>query len=52
LLSVDEPNFRYFVSVASSQEGEVPGNPESKVILLEKMLQDTLALMQKVRLRF
>ncbi|MDG1476713.1 MAG: DUF4249 family protein, partial [Vicingaceae bacterium] len=31
LLSVDEPNFRYFVGVASSQEGEVPGNPESNL---------------------
>lgn len=31
LLAVDEPNFRYFVGVASSQEGEVPGNPESNL---------------------
>jgi hypothetical protein len=31
LLSVDEPNYRYFVGVASSQEGEVPGNPESNL---------------------
>ena len=31
LLSVDEPNFRYFVGLASSQEGEVPGNPESNL---------------------
>lgn len=31
LLSVDEPNFRYFVGVSSSQEGEVPGNPESNL---------------------
>tara|TARA_B100000809_G_C15100574_1_gene516753 strand:+ start:1032 stop:1820 length:789 start_codon:yes stop_codon:yes gene_type:complete len=32
LLSVDEPNFRYFVGLALSQEGEVPGNPESNLI--------------------
>ena len=31
LLSVDEPNFRYFVGLALSQEGEVPGNPESNL---------------------
>lgn len=31
LLSVDEPNFRYFVGVSSSQEGAVPGNPESNL---------------------
>ena len=31
LLSVDEPNFRYFVGVSLSQGGEVPGNPESNL---------------------
>lgn len=31
LLSIDEPNFRYFVGLALSQEGEVPGNPESNL---------------------
>ena len=31
LLSVDEPNFRYFFGLSLSQEGEVPGNPESNL---------------------
>jgi hypothetical protein len=31
LMSVDEPNFRYFVGLISSQEGEVPGNPQSNL---------------------
>jgi hypothetical protein len=31
LLAVDEPNFRYFTAVLSSQGGEVPGNPESNL---------------------
>jgi hypothetical protein len=32
LLAVDEPNFRYFTAVLSSQGGEVPGNPETNLI--------------------
>jgi hypothetical protein len=32
LLSVDEPNFRYFTAVLSSQGGDVPGNPETNLI--------------------
>ena len=31
LLSVDEVNYRYFNAIASSQDGEVPGNPESNI---------------------
>jgi len=31
LLSIDEPNFRYFTAVYSSQGGEVPGNPETNL---------------------
>ncbi len=31
LLSVDEANYRYFNAIESSQEGEVPGNPESNL---------------------
>ena len=32
LLSVDETNYRYFNAIESSQEGEVPGNPESNIV--------------------
>jgi len=32
LLSVDEVNFRYFNAIASSQNGEVPGNPETNLV--------------------
>lgn len=32
LLSVDEANYRYFNAIESSQEGEVPGNPESNIV--------------------
>ena len=31
LLSVDEANYRYFNAIELSQEGEVPGNPESNI---------------------
>lgn len=31
LLSVDEPNFRYFTALRSSQGGEVPGNPKTNL---------------------
>tara|TARA_R110001592_G_scaffold140938_2_gene362110 strand:+ start:8508 stop:9308 length:801 start_codon:yes stop_codon:yes gene_type:complete len=31
LLSIDEENFRYFHALSSSQEGEVPGNPETNL---------------------
>jgi hypothetical protein len=31
LLSVDEPNFRYFTGILSSQGGEVPANPETNL---------------------
>lgn len=32
LLSVDEINYRYFNAIESSQNGEVPGNPESNIV--------------------
>ena len=32
LLSIDEANFRYFNAIASSQNGEVPGNPETNLV--------------------
>lgn len=32
LLSVDEVNFRYFNAISSSQNGEVPGNPETNLV--------------------
>jgi hypothetical protein len=31
LLSVDEVNHRYFSAIEASQDGEVPGNPESNI---------------------
>ena len=31
LLSIDEVNYRYFNALASSQGGEVPGNPETNL---------------------
>lgn len=32
LLSIDENNYRYFNAIAASQEGEVPGNPETNLV--------------------
>ena len=32
LLTIDEANYRYFNAISSSQNGEVPGNPETNII--------------------
>lgn len=32
LLSIDEKNYRYFNAIAASQNGEVPGNPETNLV--------------------